>query len=201
MIRTKPQPKLHHYHGRLSERELLKYHEIHEVFMSNKDFQSKLQKWKAGINFITNKEIANAKIHSDLKYILLNQIGHNVWCNESIYEKIKDIDIKSYVEETKKIQLELDILNEEVDRYNRSLFDIHRQIDKLYSFFEFVEFDGNKYGIPPVIDGIHRENDCMGVITDIYKNCSCTLYCRKHPRSGFRSCDMCDYKINITERA
>lgn len=202
IIRSKPLQKNYHYLERYEKKELILCHELHEIFISNQDFQEKLHKWKNGINPITNRKITiGGKVYDDVKYTLINLIGQNVWCNEEKYQKIKDIDIDNYAAETMILQRETDIQNNEIKLYNTSLIVAVKQIDKLQSFLDFVEFDGHNYGMPPIVDGIHRENDCMGVITDYYTDCTCST-CENWNgcgtlREGYRTCNKCDYKVKL----
>ena len=42
---------------------------------------------------------------------------------------------------------------------------------------DYIEFEGIKYGLPNIVDNIHRYNNCMGHITREYEECSAKL-CR-----------------------
>jgi hypothetical protein len=43
-------------------------------------------------------------------------------------------------------------------------YDMVRTCIKELRWNETIEFRGTHYGVPPILDGIHRENDCGGHI-------------------------------------
>ena len=65
------------------------------------------------------------------------------------------VDQEKYKEET--IQL-----NHETDKENEVASSTIEQINRLERWNDYVEFGGMKYGLPKVLNEVHRENDCFG---------------------------------------
>ena len=115
-------------------------------------------KWKMGINYKTNRKINIG----GKTYIKIGEENHFLK-----YEKVHGIDIKSYLEETKKIK-------QKIEDYNFKIYEIIEKINLLKDWHEYIEFEGEKYGIPKIYQGIHRENNCLGEIRQFSKDCTCS---------------------------
>lgn len=42
--------------------------------------------------------------------------------------------------------------------------DIHEKIKNLTTWAEYIKFEGKNYGLPVIVNNIHKENDCLGNI-------------------------------------
>lgn len=167
-------------------------------------FQNNYTKLKSGINYETGRKIKiGASIYYSLKRKMENQHGYKLM---SKYEELDKINIESYLSETEKIQKELDIKNIEVEKenldiqkYNDTVYEIRKNIDKLEKWNEYVEFEGNKYGIPYVRNDKHCENDCMGEMKCVKHFCECNRCekawsdCGNRIQFSYR-CEKCGYQ-------
>lgn len=149
---------------------------------ANIELQNDYKKWKDGINYKTNRKIKiEGKIHTELKQKFMINYGFS----SVLFEDLNNINIHEYLQETKKINNEIDCENTEIKRYNVLVDIIIEKINKLNRWYEFVEFEGKKYGIIYKIkDNIHIENDCFGEMIFTHKK---TTY-----RSNDRPFCICD---------
>lgn len=156
------------------------------------------EKWKSGINYKTNRKIKiGGKTHRDLGYNF-----HIRPCCSSysgiLFTELDNIDPESYHKETTK-------LRQEIDNYNSTIGKIITEINSLKQWDDYILFDGKKYGIPPIYNGIHREHNCLGVIEkDYYEDCRCHL-CEDWNGCGsggttYYKCLRCDYKYGENGR-
>ena len=110
-----------------------------------------------------------------------------------LFTKLDGINIELYIEETEKIK-------KEIEDYNSKIDDIICKINLLEKWEEYILFEGTKYGIPYVYENIHRENYCLGLITeDYYEGCSCHCCedwggCSNPSGTQYYKCVKCDYK-------
>ncbi len=166
-----------------------KFKEMNE----NNELQDDYKKWKAGINYNTNRKIKiGGKLHRELeqKFLIKDPCGFCwVCCPEKrsaywdellldgyslppctsstsiLFEKIKNINVTEYLEETKKINNKIDNDNIAINNYNNLVNSIIKKIEKLETWDQFVEFDGKKYGlIHKIKNNIHIENNCLGTM-------------------------------------
>lgn len=180
------------YPFRFTTEDFDKYNEI----LNNKILQDNYKKWKNGINYKTNRNIKiNGKIHEDLKSIFMIKCKqHNILFNE-----LNSIDFEKYLLETKTIYEDIDNKNKETNIYNNIVDTIIKNINNLDNWNNFIYFETIKYGLPSVVNNIHRENNCCGkIIKDYYESCSCSS-CENWNgcnRGGIQyyKCNNCCYK-------
>ena len=162
------------------------------------ELQNDYKKWKDGINYKTNRKIkSGGKIHTELKQKFI--IKHGIY--SVLFEDLSNINIYEYLEETKKINNDIDSENSKIKYYNISVDSIIKKIHELQKWNQFVEFEGIKYGIPYVYNNIHREHDCLGLIKENgYERCSCSS-CENWGGCGkggteYYKCEKCNYKYS-----
>jgi hypothetical protein len=140
--------------------------------MNTMELQKDFKKWINGINYKTNRKITiGGKIHNELK----QKFMINYRFRDILFEDLTNINIHEYLQETKKINNDIDIENILIKDYNKLVDDIIKRIQTLEKWNDFVEFEGIKYGIPKIYNNIHYENDCKGNIskTKIFNSCRC----------------------------
>jgi hypothetical protein len=128
--------------------------------MNTPELQNDYKKWKAGINYKTNRKITiGGKIHRELKQkFMIKYLFSYV-----LFEDLISINSHEYLQETEKINNDIDIENGVIKKYNDVVDSIIEKIQKLKRWNEFIEFEGKCYGITTkVLNNIHRENDCFG---------------------------------------
>lgn len=129
---------------------------------NNIELQNDYKKWKSGINYNTNRKIKiDGKIHRELKQKFM--IYHNG--RGILFDILKNINIYEYLQETKKINNNIDVENVIIIDYNKSIDIIIEKIQNLENWNDFIEFEGKRYGIVnKVKNNIHIENNCFGNI-------------------------------------
>ena len=162
----------------------------------DKELQHDYKKWKDGINYKTNRKIKiDGKIHRKLKEKFMIYS-----CRGVLFDTLNSINPHEYLQETKKINNEIDVENAIIKDYNKLVDCIIEKIQKLEKWEEYILFEGIKYGIPYVYNHIHREKNCFGLITeDYYKGCSCHCCegwggCSNPTGTQYYKCEKCDYK-------
>ena len=121
------------------------------------ELQNDYIKWKNGINYNTNRKIKiDGKIHSDSKQKFM--INYCI-----LFDELNHINAHEYLQETKKINDDIDNENALIKDYNKSVDNTIEKIQKLESWNQFIEFEGKKYGlIHKIKNNIHIENNCLG---------------------------------------
>jgi hypothetical protein len=153
-------------------------------------------KWKSGINFITNRKIKiDGKTHEqigyDIFYIKIYDDQHTY--SRVLFTKFGNINKNEYLQKTIDIKKEID--------YNEIIDNICCKVKLLNDWYSYVVFEEKKYGICHVYDGIHRENNCFGTMKkDKYKRCECSS-CENWNGCGrdgiqYYKCEKCDYICN-----
>ena len=119
------------------------------------------EKWKIGINHKTNRKIKiGGKTHEQLGYENF-YIKHGTTYGYSyiLFTDLNGINIELYIQDTEK-------LKKEIEDYNSKVYDIICKINLLEKWDEYIVFEGIKYGIPYIYNGIHRSNNCNGKINE-----------------------------------
>ena len=93
--------------------------------------------------------------------------------------------------------------------YQKILDTLQENINKLNSWYNYIEYDGINYGIPfKVKNKIHRENDCNGKMILIHSDgSSCSTcensmwHCRRecYTITNTYKCDICGYIYKTTD--
>jgi hypothetical protein len=187
---------IHEYPMTINE-EVYKDRYSAEVFEKYKKITKSIEnykKWKIGINHRTNRKIQiGGKLHKELEREFYIQHITSHGYSYILFTKLDGINIQLYIEETEKIK-------KEIEDYNSKVYDIICKINLLEKWEEYILFEGTKYGIPYVYENIHRENNCLGLITeDYYKGCSCHCCedwggCSNPIGTQYYKCEKCDYK-------
>jgi hypothetical protein len=112
--------------------------------------------WKEGINPRTNRKIKiGGKTYNTIKNdFMVSFNSHGTWCS-MFYLTLMEIDQEKYTKETNQ-------LNHETDKANEIISSTIEQINRLERWYDYVELDGIKYGLPNVLNEVHREDDCFG---------------------------------------
>lgn len=195
ILRTYPKTReLLSYPFRFTQNDFNKYREL----LNNETLQDDYEKWKIGINYKTNKKITiNGKMHQSLKSVFM------IDCDKGLTVLFDDFDFKSidfavYSLETKTIYETIDAKNKEITHYNDAVNHVIENINNLNKWNDFICFESSKYGIPIVVNGIHKENDCLGEIIEYYERCSCSS-CENWNGCNYGGtyhyeCNKCSYK-------
>lgn len=116
------------------------------------------KKWKDGINYKTNRKIKiGGKIHRELKAKFMIYS-----CEGILFDTLNHINAHEYLQETEKINNEIDVENAVIKDYNKLVDSIIEKIQKLEGWNDFIVFEGKKYGlIHKIKNNIHIENNCL----------------------------------------
>jgi len=167
------------------------------------ELQNDYKKWKDGINYKTNRKIKiDGKIHRELKEKFMIYS-----CGGVLFDTLNSINPHEYLQETKKINNEIDVENAIIKDYNKLVDCIIEKIQKLERWNEFIEFEGKFYGITSkVLNNIHRENDCFGEMTFTHKEKTYTSndrpfcnYDDTETTYSIYKCSKCNYENKIVE--
>jgi len=167
------------------------------------ELQNDYKKWKDGINYKTNRKIKiDGKIHRELKEKFMIYS-----CGGVLFDTLNSINPHEYLQETKKINNEIDVENAIIKDYNKLVDCIIEKIQKLERWNEFIEFEGKCYGITnKVLNNIHRENDCFGEMTFTHKEKTYTSndrpfcnYDDTETTYSIYKCSKCNYENKIVE--
>ena len=112
---------------------------------SDTQFQNDYKKWKAGINYKTNRKIKIwGKTYKELEKSRFSIKVPLKWCpcvwTYISFDELKNIDAVKYLEETEKIKHEIDIENAGIIDYNKKFDIVFEKIKNLESWDDFVEF-------------------------------------------------------------
>jgi hypothetical protein len=135
-------------------------------------------------------------------YSFGNQIKLSV-----LFEDITNINVTKYLQETEKINNDIDRENFLIQDYNKSVDNIIEKIQKLESWNEFIEFEEIKYGLVNKIkNNIHIENNCSGEMILSDKKIEYTFndrpFCNyedKETNYLIYKCSKCNYENKIVE--
>ena len=128
-------------------------------------------------------------------------------CGGVLFDTLNSINPHEYLQETKKINNEIDVENAIIKDYNKLVDCIIEKIQKLERWNEFIEFEGKCYGITSkVLNNIHRENDCFGEMTFTHKEKTYTSndrpfcnYDDTETTYSIYKCSKCNYENKIVE--
>ena len=144
-------------------------------------FMKRFKDFKNGLNPNTGRNIKkNGKVYGSVKkefnikykcrrdHAGVIEAGHSshYHCPEEeiSFEEIDKINYEKYKEETSVIKEEIDKKNNIAEISNTTRRVAIDKINKLDNWDDYIEYEGIKYGIPPVINNIHRKNNCYGNI-------------------------------------
>lgn len=122
-------------------------------------------------------------------------------------KRISELD-DNYVSTTKRMEVEKQQYKQEIEEENKKLKELQKSLDMLEKWEDFIVYNGKKYGLPPVIGKVHKENNCNGSITktssDKYCNCSsCENWfgCGNPITTTYTyTCDRCGYSYQTVDR-
>lgn len=139
---------------------------------------------------------------------LYNMVNKHDWTTNTITD---------YIENTTKptlIKYDDDLQNiKNQNKLSQTLWDsirhkLQNKINELTEWTDFIEYENVKYGLKPIVNKVHRENNCLGNITDtqIFKEpCRCSSCenwggCNRDSGSTnwILQCDKCEYKHQYT---
>lgn len=149
------------------------------------------EKWKNGINYITNRKIiVGGKTHQSIGY-------KNFYIKNALFTKLDGIDTEVYIRDTEGI-------NQKIQKRNKEVQETICKINLLETWEEYVIFEEQKFGIPNVYNNTHRENDCLGSFVEYsYDSCNCRTCenwggCSNPKGTQCYKCVKCNYKHSIT---
>ena len=163
------------------------------------ELQNDYKKWKDGINYKTNRKIKiGGKIHRELKAKFMI----NGWI---LFDTLNHINANEYLQETEKINNEIDVENAVIKDYNKLVDSIIEKIQKLEGWNEFIVFEGKKYGlIHKIKNNIHIENNCLGEMIFTHEKTEYTSNDRpfcicddKETTFSIYKCSKCNYENKI----
>lgn len=175
------------------------------------ELQNDYKKWKDGINYETNRKIKiDKKIHRELKQKFMINYSHNYsfgtqMRSSVLFEELNNINSHKYLQETEKINNEIDIENTVIKDYNKLVDSIIEKIQKLEGWNEFIVFEGKKYGlIHKIKNNIHMEKNCLGEMIFIHEETEYTFndrpfcnYDDKETTFSIYKCSKCNYENKI----
>ena len=89
--------------------------------------------------------------------------------------------------------IDIGIKNNFIKKKNSLIKEAQDKIQNLKKWHEYIEFNGEKYGVPTILNNIHRTDDCNGdmiLINSTYEECN-------KCENGMWSCGRnCSYRIN-----
>lgn len=196
IIRIYPNHKqLLSYPFRFTSEHFDKYNEM----INNKILQDNYKKWKNGFNYKTNRKVTiNGELHYKLKSIFTIKCDR---INSILFDELDNIYFEKYLLETNTIYEDIDDKNKEITMYNNIVNNNIKNINNLDNWDSFINFESIKYGLPSIVNNIHKENNCLGeIIKDYYESCSCSS-CENWNgcNSGgtqYYKCNKCDYKTH-----
>ena len=165
------------------------------------ELQNDYKKWKDGINYKTNRKIKiGGKIHSELKAKFMIYR-----CGGILFDTLNHINANEYLQETEKINNEIDVENAVIKDYNKLVGSVIEKIQKLESWNEFIVFEGKKYGlIHKIKNDIHIENNCLGEMIFTHEKTEYTFndrpfcnYDDKETTFSIYKCTKCNYENKI----
>lgn len=177
------------------------------------ELQNDYKKWKDGINYETNRKIKiDGKIHRELKQKFMINYSHNYSFGSQmrssvLFEKLNNINSHKYLQETEKINNEIDVENAVIKDYNKLVDSIIEKIQKLEGWNEFIVFEGKKYGlIHKIKNNIHIENNCLGEMIFTYEETEYTFndrpfcnYDDKETTYSIYKCSKCIYENKMVK--
>ena len=177
------------------------------------ELQNDYKKWKDGINYETNRKIKiDGKIHRELKQKFMINYSHNYSFGSQmrssvLFEKLNNINSHKYLQETEKINNEIDVENAVIKDYNKLVESIIEKIQKLEGWNEFIVFEGKKYGlIHKIKNNIHIENNCLGEMIFTYEETEYTFndrpfcnYDDKETTYSIYKCSKCIYENKMVK--
>jgi hypothetical protein len=151
------------------------FEKFRKIVDYNPDIILWYNKWLKGVNYQTGRKIKfGGKLHNSLKDIFMLNTNTSVG-------DLMVIDEGVYKEESRRIYIEN-------QKYDLLVDSVIEKVKNLKRWSDFVEFGGTKYGLPEVLNDIHRENDCLGNI--YYPENDPDNYCYDGPR---QLCDNCKF--------
>lgn len=176
------------------------------------ELQNDYKKWKYGINYKTNRKIEiGGKTHSSInKFMIKYYHNYSLGSQTSssvLFEKLNNINAYEYIQETKKINKDIDYENTVIKDYNILVDIIIEKIQKLERWNDFIEFEGKKYGlIQKVKNNFHIENNCLGEMVFLKTEKEYTFndrpFCNYEDGETTYSiykCSRCNYENKIVE--
>ncbi len=158
----------------------------------NEEIVKEYEKWLQGINYKTGRKI-------NKNGLLYKKLGYKFEVHGWLFTKYLNYNVEEYLNESIK-------LRKDINEYNNKKDEINNKIDMLEDWNDYVEFQGEKYGMYKKIkNNIHLENNCRGnmVLIDTckeYHMSNCRPFAT-HMHTTDRivtrckyKCDKCDYK-------
>jgi hypothetical protein len=163
----------------------------------DKKYNDDYKKWISGTNYETktnNKIKIGGNLHINLgkKFKLKHIVNYTKNCSDDsikysytsqdiLFKDVDSIDWDNYFLETEIIYNDINKVNETINENNKKIIEYNNEVNEIIKnikllerWEEYILFEGTKYGIPYVYENIHRENNCLGLITeDYYEGCSC----------------------------
>jgi hypothetical protein len=176
------------------------------------NLQNDYKRWKNGINYKTNRKITiGGKKHreSGHKFFITcshnSSSGSNRW--DVLFEELNNINRHEYIQETKRINNDIDVENALIKDYTEMVDSIIEKILLLERWDDFIEFEGKKYGlIHKIKNKIHIENNCFGemVFTDTkteytFNDRPFCNYDDKETTYSIYTCSKCNYENKIVD--
>jgi len=176
--------------------------EKRDEIMNNKILYDRYKKYKDCINPDTCRKITKGgRLYNKIKQEFVIQYAYH-------YINLEDIEVINYEEynnETNRLKADIDNKNNIINNENIIIEHIIDEINKLTSWEDYIEFKGNKYGIPSIYNDIHRTDNCLGNMvfinktTETYSNDRPFMSVERVTTYSNYLCDKCNFKHYITE--
>jgi len=166
----------HIYPRRFTRKDFDEYERI----MKDDEIRRKYDMWKSGINPNTKKKIKiNGPLHRAIgrQFCIPEQINERGRKIKRIpfkkFDQIKNVD--KYLERE---QIMIDKTNNDVRAWNEQCAIVIKSISELKDWNDCVRFDDtSSYGLPHVLNKVHRTNNCNGKITLKWLPVGCVYVC------------------------
>lgn len=175
---------------------------------TNAELQNDFTKWKNGINYKTNRKITiNGNLHNKLreKFLIAYKCGGYP---QILFSDLTTINPSEYLQKTIKWNNIVDYENALIQDYNKLIKSIRGKIEKIENWYDFVVFEGKKYGYPDKIrNNIHLENNCFGDMiftrewTEHRDNLRAFRIDTSETTYSIKTCSKCQYEHKIEVRS
>ena len=142
------------------------------------DLRRKYDEWTRGINFVTKRKVKlGGTVHVDIGCVF--RIPNQRF--GILFAEIMAIDEAEYMRETIALDEQIARENAAIAENNESVMQARERIMHLTSWDCTLAFQGELYGLPSFVDGIHRENECLGEVekfdvTSVCRACRSSFY-------------------------
>ena len=183
IIRVEPEEKKNvSCERRFTKSDFEKYRKLAE----DKENLEKCRKLASGRSYESNRKIvSHGAVFQRLSkpFLVYYQIDNE----QHLFTVLDGIDEEEYMNESENMRNQMTLKNKEIADYNNIVRkDVIQKIKELKNWDDYVEFENKRYGLPNIVDKIHRTNDCLGVIE---RKVHSTPFCHNCENLFWGKCD------------